>query len=129
MLQYATATFLTLKVSAYVYQSNRFCFNDGYHTCRHLNPMRHWRDHPISFLEQKHIYTNEGALVFHNIDFLMITFRLLCKDYRHLAECLVPLGQQIGLTMEQRVQLLRRQTRKFTEVDIQEKFQTNAACG
>ncbi|UNI14802.1 hypothetical protein JDV02_001397 [Purpureocillium takamizusanense] len=110
--------------------SNRFCFNDGYHTSHHLNPMRHWRDHPISFLEQKNIYATEGALVFHNIDFLMITFRLLCKDYHHLAERLVPLGQQIGLTMGQRVQLLRRQTRKFTEVDIQQKFQRrNAGCG
>ena len=89
--------------------------------------MRHWRDHPIAFLEQKATYEKEGALVFHNIDFLMITLRLLCKDYHHLAKCLVPLGQQIRLTMEQRVQLLRRQTRKFTEKDIRQKFQTHTA--
>lgn len=28
-------------------QSNRFCYNDGYHTSHHLNPLRHWRDHPV----------------------------------------------------------------------------------
>ena len=22
------------------------CFNDGYHTSHHLNPIRHWQDHP-----------------------------------------------------------------------------------
>lgn len=103
-------------------QSNRFCFNDGYHTSHHLNPLRHWRDHPISFLEQKHTYAKEGALVFHDIDFLMITFRLLRKDYEHLAKCLVPMGDQIHLTMDGRVKLLKRLTRKFTEEEIAEKF-------
>ncbi|QUC17888.1 uncharacterized protein UV8b_02129 [Ustilaginoidea virens] len=102
--------------------SNRFCFNDGYHTSHHLNPLRHWRDHPMSFLEQKSAYAQEGALVFHNIDFLMITFRLLRKDYEHLAKCLVPMGDQISLTMEGRVQLLKKLTRKFTEDEIAEKF-------
>ncbi|OAA47008.1 fatty acid desaturase [Metarhizium rileyi] len=102
--------------------SNRFCFNDGYHTSHHLNPLRHWRDHPISFLEQKQTYANEGALVFHNIDFLMITFRLLCKDYEHLAKCLVPMGNQINLTMDGRVELLKRMTKKFSEEEIAQKF-------
>ncbi|KAG6003343.1 hypothetical protein E4U21_002120 [Claviceps maximensis] len=102
--------------------SNRFCFNDGYHTSHHLNPIRHWREHPISFLEQKHIYANEGALVFHNIDFLMISFRLIAKDYQHLARCLVPMGDQMKLTMEERVQLLKRWTRKFSEEEITQKF-------
>lgn len=60
--------------------------------------------------------------MFHNIDFLMISLRLLCKDYEHLARCLVPIGDQIELTMEGRVALLKRLTRKFSEEEIQEKF-------
>jgi fatty acid desaturase len=36
--------------------SNRFCYNDGYHTSHHLNPLRHWREHPVSFLQQKDRY-------------------------------------------------------------------------
>ncbi|KAJ4147694.1 hypothetical protein LMH87_002202 [Akanthomyces muscarius] len=102
--------------------SNRFCFNDGYHTSHHLNPMRHWRDHPISFLEQKETYAKEGALVFHNIDFLMITVRLMMKDYDTLAKCLVPMGDQIKLSMEGRVRLLKRLTKRFTEEDVRRTF-------
>ncbi|KAH6604176.1 fatty acid desaturase [Trichoderma cornu-damae] len=106
--------------------SNRFCFNDGYHTSHHLNPLRHWRDHPISFLEQRKTYGKEGALLFHNIDFLMITYRLMVKDYDHLAKCLVPLGAQADLTMEGRVEFLKRLTRKFSEEEIRKKFKKQA---
>lgn len=60
--------------------------------------------------------------MFHNIDFLMITFRLMRKDYEHLAKCLVPIGDQINLTMEGRMALLKRLTQKFTEEEIAEKF-------
>ncbi|KAJ6443861.1 fatty acid desaturase [Purpureocillium lavendulum] len=102
--------------------SNRFCFNDGYHTSHHLNPLRHWRDHPISFLEQKPTYAREGALVFHDIDFLMITARLMMKDYEHLARCMVPMGAQIDLTMEGRVALLKTLTRRFSDDEIRDKF-------
>ncbi|KAL7795851.1 hypothetical protein V8C37DRAFT_373641 [Trichoderma ceciliae] len=106
--------------------SNRFCFNDGYHTSHHLNPLRHWRDHPISFLEQRDTYGKNGAILFHNIDFLMITYRLLVKDYEHLAKCLVPLGAQADLTMEGRVEFLKRLTRKFSEEEIRKKFKKQA---
>jgi hypothetical protein len=103
-------------------QSNRYCFNDGYHTSHHLNPRRHWRDHPVSFLKAKHQYQKEHALVFHNIDYLMITVKLLQKDYDHLARCLVPIGEQVGMSHEDLVALLRTKTRKFTNQDIERKF-------
>ncbi|KAI9164041.1 fatty acid desaturase [Paramyrothecium foliicola] len=102
--------------------SNRYCFNDGYHTSHHLNPRRHWRDHPSAFLQQKDKYIKEQALVFHNIDYLMITFKLLRKDYMHLAKCLVPMGDQIGMTLEERATMLRRHTQRFSEEEILEKF-------
>ncbi|EXF84174.1 hypothetical protein COL5a_000987 [Colletotrichum fioriniae] len=102
--------------------SNRYCYNDGYHTSHHLNPRRHWRDHPTSFLQQKKTYIREKALVFHNIDYLMVTVKLLQKDYLHLAKCLVPVGEQIGMTIEERATMLRRHTRKFEEDEIREKF-------
>ncbi|KAF2681213.1 hypothetical protein K458DRAFT_310035 [Lentithecium fluviatile CBS 122367] len=102
--------------------SNRYCFNDGYHTSHHLNPLRHWRDHPIAFLAQKQQYSNEHALVFYNIDYLMITFTLLAKNYEHLARCLVPMGEQMKMTVEERAEMLRRKTRKFSEEEIAEKW-------
>ncbi|KAI0014223.1 fatty acid desaturase [Xylariaceae sp. FL0662B] len=107
--------------------SNRYCYNDGYHTSHHLNPRRHWREHPVHFLQNKESYSREHALLFHNIDYLMITVRLMLHDYEHLARCLVPLGDQIGMTMGQRVAMLKRHTRRFSEAEIREKFGTAKA--
>jgi hypothetical protein len=64
--------------------------------------------------------------VFHNIDYLMITVRLLMKDYDHLARCLVPIGDQISLTMEERATMLRRHARRFSEEEIRQKFAKSA---
>ncbi|BDD56041.1 hypothetical protein MPDQ_001573 [Monascus purpureus] len=102
--------------------SNRFCYNDGYHTSHHLNPRRHWRDHPVAFLKQKDRYAEEHALVFRNIDYIMLTVNLLRKDYVHLAKCLVPMGDQIPLSLEEKAAMLRGKARKFTEADIEMKF-------
>ncbi|KAF2476684.1 uncharacterized protein BDR25DRAFT_339611 [Lindgomyces ingoldianus] len=103
--------------------SNRYCYNDGYHTSHHLNPLRHWRDHPVSFLIQKQQYSDEHALVFYNIDYLMITFNLITKNYMHLAKCLVPMGEaQMKLSMEERAEMLRSKTRRFSEEEIAEKW-------
>jgi len=102
--------------------SNRFCFNDGYHTSHHLNPLRHWRDHPAAFLKAKRLYASQHALVFCNIDYLMITYRLMRKDYDYLARCLVPIGEQIKMSHEERVEMLRKKTIRFTEEDIRRKF-------
>ncbi|KAI0476323.1 fatty acid desaturase [Xylariaceae sp. FL0804] len=103
--------------------SNRYCYNDGYHTSHHLNPLRHWRDHPAHLLAHKQAYAREGALVFHDVDYVEITVRLLMHDYDHLARRLVPLGpRQRGMTLAQRADLLRRCTRRFSEDEIREKF-------
>jgi hypothetical protein len=103
-------------------QSNRHCFNDGYHTSHHLNPLRHWREHPVSFLKSKDTYASQQALVFHDIDYLMITVRLMLRDYDTLARCMVPMGDQIAMTMEERKALLKRCTQQFTEEEIKAKF-------
>lgn len=102
--------------------SNRHCFNDGYHTSHHLNPRRHWREHPAAFLAQKGAYAGEGALVFQNIDYLMVTVRLLRKEYGHLARCLVPMGAQVGMSEGEIAAMLESRTRKFSEGEIREKF-------
>jgi hypothetical protein len=53
----------------------------------------------------------------------MITIRLLLKDYGFLARHIVPLGEeQLALTVEERAEILRRNTRKFTEEEIRTKF-------
>ena len=105
-------------------QSNRHCFNDGYHTSHHLNPLRHWREHPAAFLRGKRLYASQHALVFHNIDYIMITVRLLLKQYRVLAECMVPIGEQIGMTLDERAALLESHAQRFTEEELRRKFKT-----
>ena len=102
--------------------SNRHCFNDGYHTSHHLNPRRHWRDHPLTFINAKTTYATQQALVFQNIDYIMMTVTLLRKDYMHLASCLVPIGDQIGMTQVEIADMLKRKTKKFEEADIWRKW-------
>ena len=102
--------------------SNRHCFNDGYHTAHHLNPRRHWRDHPLHLVQQKQVYAEGRALVFCNIDYLEITYRLVTKNYEHLAGCLVPIGEQKGMSRAELVEMLRSKTKVFSEEDIRRKF-------
>jgi hypothetical protein len=73
-------------------------------------------------LKAKERYSEEGALVFHNIDYLGITFCLLTKNYKHLAKQLVPLGSQIGMSQDELVAMLKTKTRRFTEEEIAMKF-------
>lgn len=77
----------------------------------------------MAFLKAKHTYAANGALVFHNIDYLMMTFSIIRKDYEHLARCMVPIGEkQIRMTMGERVAMLKRHTVAFTEDEINAKF-------
>ncbi|KAK9778586.1 putative Fatty acid desaturase domain-containing protein [Seiridium cardinale] len=103
--------------------SNRYSFNDGYHTSHHLNPLRHWREHPNSFLKSRHIYASQNALVFHNLDYIMLTVKLLTKDYKYLAERMVPIGEpQLAMTLEERMAHLKSRTQRFTEEDLKLKY-------
>ena len=52
----------------------------------------------------------------------MMTFRILRKDYLYLADCLVPIGDQIGMSKQELADMLRAKTRKFSESEIQEKY-------
>ena len=52
----------------------------------------------------------------------MMTYRILAKDYLYLANCLVPIGDQIGMSKQELADMLRSKTRRFTEEEIQEKF-------
>lgn len=52
----------------------------------------------------------------------MITYRCITKDFDYLARRLVPMGAQIGMTHEERVEMLRSKTRKFTPEEIRLKF-------
>jgi hypothetical protein len=73
-------------------------------------------------MKAKKQYQDGRALVFHNIDYLMITYRLMRKDYDTLARCLVPIGEQVGMTHEEIMGMLKRKTRAFSEEEIRAKW-------
>jgi hypothetical protein len=52
----------------------------------------------------------------------MMTVKLLQKDYMYLAKCLVPMGEQIDMSLKERAEMLRGKTRKFSEEDVREKW-------
>ena len=52
----------------------------------------------------------------------MMTYRILAKDYLFLANCLVPIGDQIGMSKQELADMLRSKTRRFSEEEIEEKF-------
>jgi hypothetical protein len=62
-------------------------------------------------------------LTFQKVDFIKLTYLLLRKEYAFIAECLVPMGEQIGMTNEELASMLRRKTKKFSEQSIRQKFQ------
>ena len=102
--------------------ANRHGLNDGYHTSHHLSPLRHWRDHPFAFIKSKAKYADNAALTFQKIDFIVLAITLCRKDYGHLADCLVPMGDQAKLTREEVIEMLKRKTTKFSEATIEHKY-------
>jgi len=73
-------------------------------------------------MQQKHFYAEGKALVFHDIDFLMITIRLIRKDYNYLADHLVPIGEQKSMDKAELAAMLRTKTRALSDEEIRLKF-------
>lgn len=52
----------------------------------------------------------------------MMTICLLMKDYGYLADRLVPMGEQVSMSKEEVMQLLKNKTTRFSEERIEEIF-------
>ena len=92
---------------------NRRCFNDGYHLGHHLKPSRHWLEMPADFQANREQIAAEGALVFRKIDYFVIWFFLMTKQYRWLARFWVHLGDGPCPTLDERVAILRARTQRI----------------
>lgn len=64
---------------------NARCFNDGYHIGHHVKQNRHWTEMPKDFLDNLERYRKEGCVVFHGVDFFMVSVLLWTRQYRFLA--------------------------------------------
>lgn len=52
----------------------------------------------------------------------MMTVTLFRKEYMHLASCLVPIGDQVGMTQVEIADMLKRKTKRFEEAEIMRKW-------
>lgn len=73
---------------------NRTCFNDGYHIGHHLRPNMHWTEMPIEFEKNVEKYAQNEAVIFQGIDFFVIWFLLVSKNYKYLASKFVDIGDR-----------------------------------
>jgi hypothetical protein len=48
----------------------------------------------------------------------MIMYRLMWKDCDYLAKSLVPIGEQIRMSHGEKVEMLKSDTRRFSEEDV-----------
>ena len=73
---------------------NKTCFNDGYHIGHHLRPNMHWTDMPGEFQKNIEKYKQNNAVIFEGIDFFIVWFLLVTKNYKYLASKYVDINQQ-----------------------------------
>lgn len=70
---------------------NKRCFNDGYHIIHHIKPAMHYTDMAAEFENNVETYAKERAIVFEGIDFFVVWFLLMTKNYKTLAKKFVKL--------------------------------------
>jgi fatty acid desaturase len=91
---------------------NRTCFNDGYHIGHHLRPNMHWTDMPAELSNNIERYKSNGAIVFQGIDFFVIWFLLMTKNYRKLSKHYVDIRQEFT-TQEEIIAMLKERVKRF----------------
>lgn len=105
---------------------NLNCFNDGYHTSHHLNPLRRWDDHPAHFVEQADVYKKQTVVVFKDIDFHGIWVMLMTKDYDGMAKHFVQLGDGDKMSHDEVKAFLKMRTRHLTKQNIDKHYPQKA---
>lgn len=96
---------------------NATAFNDGYHTSHHLNPIRHWQDHPEHFVDNAATFRDSRVIIFRNIDYWGIFCMLMVQNYDVLAAKFVDLTGK--MTLEEKKMYLKERTRRLSEKEIQ----------
>jgi fatty acid desaturase len=90
---------------------NQICFNDGYHIGHHLKPNMHWTDMPVDFQQNIEKYATNRAIIFHGIDFFMVWFMLMIKQYNFLASKFVDVGSHYK-SKEEIIEFLKSRLQK-----------------
>ncbi len=94
---------------------NKKCFNDGYHIGHHVRSSRHWTQMPEDFLNNVATYHKEEAIVFRKLDFTVIWFLLMTKQYKTLARHYVQLNPDQPKSEEEIIALLKKRTTRIAD--------------
>lgn len=98
---------------------NANAFNDGYHTSHHLNPIRHWQDHPESLVHALDQYKNQNVTIFQGLDFFMVWGLLMLRQYNFLAHRLVCFEEK---NIPERVRWMKDRLKRLSKEDIKLSF-------
>lgn len=91
---------------------NKACFNDGYHIIHHIKPNMHYTDMPVEFQQNRDTYARERAIVFEGLDFFLVWFLLMTKNYRKLARHFVHLDDTYK-NDDQVIAFLKERVKRF----------------
>lgn len=98
---------------------NRECFNDGYHASHHLNPLRHWLEHPAELVKNRRRYFEQHAIVFQDTSYDELWLMLMMRDYGKLASKWVHVGEGKAPSQAEVAEMLKVKTRAFTRAQIE----------
>lgn len=99
---------------------NSTAFNDGYHTSHHLNPIRHWQDHPEHFLANVEKLREQRVIVFRGIDYWGLWCMLMTRNYDGLATYFVDLSGK--MTIQEKKEWLKVRTKKLTPEQLESSY-------
>ena len=89
---------------------NRRNFNDGYHIEHHFKPSMHWADLPAEFEVNVDNYVKNDAIVFKKINYIVIWYWLMTKNYKKLAQNFVQLAGADKRSNDEIIALLKSRT-------------------
>jgi hypothetical protein len=101
---------------------NALNFNDGYHTSHHLNPIRHWQDHPEHFLGNVEKFREQKVVVFRGCDYWELWCSLMTRNYDYLASHYVDLSGK--MSKAQKIEYLKQRTRRLSPDQVEMNYPT-----
>ena len=104
---------------------NKKCFNDGYHIGHHLHPSMHWTEMPVDFKKNIDRYAEEKAIVFQKLDYFLIWFLLMTKNYKSLSKYFVDLSPEKRRTNTEIISMMKERVRRYVPTASQEAFHTS----
>jgi fatty acid desaturase len=94
---------------------NQKCFNDGYHIGHHLVPNMHWTDMPVEFQKNLEKYSQHKSLIFEGLDFHMVWFFLMTKNYKKLAKHTININGNTFSSEEELIEIMKQRTKQFSK--------------